>query len=386
MTMSHESVGLSSSQPSHSRFWLLTISFVCSLVLLLFFAGVGRANQAAISPTPQTVEVMQVSLESSYIQTTQGVGIIEAKENSDVGFELSGQVSVFTVDEGDKVAKGDVIALLDTRRLEAQQAELEASLTRADAQANLANLTAKRVASLVKQNLESSQRLDEVNAELRATQAQVSEIQAGIERIRVEIDKSQLLAPFDGQITRRFVDTGTVVNAGQPVLGLTANSALEARFALPSSLAKRTQVGEVLTLEQGEMRYQGIVRAKLPQRALQTRTVDVMVEVRDASQTLLPGDIVTATLEQEFDQRGVWVPVSALSNGLRGLWTLYVVGHEGDDSLSSRSVEVIYTNGDKAFVRGALSEQDYVVMSGTHRLVPNQQVVAVKSSTDVNAG
>lgn len=386
MTLSHESTGASSSQPSHSRFWLLTCSFVVSLVVLLVFAGVGRANQEGITPTPQTVEVMQVNLESSYIQTTQGVGVIEAKENSDVGFELSGQVSRFKVDEGDRVLQGEVIALLDTRRLEAQQTELNASLNRAKAQADLAKLTAARIAKLVEQNLESSQRLDEVNAELRAANAQVNEIQAGIARIRVEIDKSQLLAPFDGQITRRFVDTGTVVNAGQPVLGLTANTALEARFALPATLAKHTNVGATLLLETNEARYQGVVRAKLPQRALQTRTVDVMVEIQGNAENLLPGDIVTATLEQEHSQRGVWVPVSALSNGLRGLWTLYVVDHEGDDELSSRSVEVIYTNGEKAFVRGALSEQDYVVMSGTHRLVPNQQVLAVLSSTGVNAG
>jgi hypothetical protein len=71
---------------------------------------------------------------------------------------------------------------------------------------------------------------------------------------------------------------------------------------------------------------------------------------------------------------GSWLPVNALSNGLRGLWRVFVLSDGQTPKLEARVVEVVYTDGNNAFVRGALKEGDIFVNEGTHKLAPGQMV------------
>ena len=108
-------------------------------------------------------------------------------------------------------------------------------------------------------------------------------------------------------------------------------------------------------------------------RNRQTRTVDILVNL-SSNAGLRPGDLATLLGQRHGDSIGSWIPASALSNGLRGLWRVFVVKEQKGLTLESRTVEVIYTNGERAFVRGALSDGDRLVIGGTHKLSPGQSV------------
>lgn len=81
---------------------------------------------------------------------------------------------------------------------------------------------------------------------------------------------------------------------------------------------------------------------------------------------------------------GAWLPVNALSNGLRGLWRVFVLSSESNATIEARVVEVVYTDGNKAFVRGALKNGDVYVNEGTHKLAPGQ-MVAIPSEQHAGA-
>ncbi|MEM9122758.1 MAG: efflux transporter periplasmic adaptor subunit, partial [Pseudomonadota bacterium] len=95
------------------------------------------------------------------------------------------------------------------------------------------------------------------------------------------------------------------------------------------------------------------------------------------------GSLGHLNLARQIDERGVWVPLAALTEGQRGLWSLYVV-ENGEASpemgrVVRRQVEVVTFSATDAFVRGLISPGDKIVTTGTHRIVPDQ-LVALNSN------
>lgn len=356
---------------------LLTLPFA-ALCLLMIASGSANTQAADDIDLTQQVDVIAVTIESQYMQDKVATGRVESQLRANIGFELAGTLDVVPVDEGQSVAKGDVLAKLDVARLEAQSKELEAALSRAKSQQRLAKLSEDRVVDLVARELESPQRLDEVREATITAQAQVDEILAKIDSLDVLLQKSALLAPFDAVVIGRPVDPGTVVSAGQPIMTLFSQNTVEARVSLSADDAFTLQVGDVEQLHHGGHQADAVVKSIGNQRNLVTRTVDVIFELSAGSQSLLPGDLVSFTYQKPIQKQGTWVPNLALSSGTRGLWNVYVVTKDNRSEVQARAVEVLYTNGQNAFVTGALRDGDLLVVDGTHRVVTGQTVIPRK--------
>lgn len=288
------------------------------------------------------------------------------------------------VDEGQSFVKGQLLAKLDTQRLNARMQELQAAMARAEADARLAKLSEKRVRELVKKKLESTQRQDETREATLSAEALVNEIIARKASLQVDLDKSILLAPFTGSVLVSQIDPGTVVAAGQHILSLQQDGLLEARIALPA----KDEVGLIIdgqySLLKGTKQLPTRLKSIATQRTLDTRTVDVRFEL-DASQTsVMPGDLLAHAYTKEIREKGIWIPKQALSSGVRGLWRLFTVEGEGNQQILSKTVEVLHVEGQQAFVRGALKQGDLLIVNGVQRLVPDQVVKAkVVASTQL---
>lgn len=362
------------------RLWAVTFLFVVLLVAILVAAGFNQTQAQDSEPQPTFVDTQKVSVQSQYNEQSQALGIIESAQAVSLGFELAGQVESLLVDEGARVSKGQSLAKLDTRRIRAQLSQAQASLSKAEADARLSQVTLERTRALVKQKLESPQILDQRVAQQDAANAQVVAAQAAIDTLRVELDKATLTAPFDALIDARMLDEGSVVNAGTPVFRLTDNLSLDGRFSLPADQAAHFTAGEKVSVWTNKQRVQGEVVSVTPTRDRQTRTVDVLVRVPGEAGAIKPGDMASLDVTISHATQGVWLPISALSNGLRGLWTVYVAPGEATSALESRTVEVVYTDGDRAYVRGALRQGEHVVVNGTQRLVPGQLVSVINDA------
>jgi RND family efflux transporter MFP subunit len=357
------------------------VSFALLIVLMVF-----SGNQSALAlddskllATQQAkVEVSPVRIQANYTKPRLVYGQIESVEQSNIGFELSGTLRQTTVVEGAYVSKGQVLAKLDTARLTARENELESALASAQANANLAKLSAQRVKQLVEKNLEPRQRLDEVQAQLDATNAQENEAQARLSSLKVELAKSLLLAPFDGQIVQKYTDVGTVVNAGQAVFSILAKERLEARFGLPEQTAFGLSIGENRELAMQGQTFLATVSSVAKQRNQATRTIEALfsIDIKQLSAQqkalMVPGDLVSLSVNIPIQTQGAWVPITSLASGVRGLWTLYVVDEKS--TIQTRLVSIEYADDAKAFVSGAIQDGDNLVVSGIHRLVPQQTV------------
>ncbi|MEM7593018.1 MAG: efflux RND transporter periplasmic adaptor subunit [Cyanobacteria bacterium P01_A01_bin.83] len=383
-------------------------------------------SQARVLP----VDTIKVEPVESYQVSRTYTGEIAAIRTSNLGFSRGGEIKEVLVEEGDRVSQGQALAQLDIRNLQTQRQQLVAEKARAQAQlselqtgARIEDINAAKAAvqDLEQQlKLQSKQKerreflynegaiareqLDEFSfgegalqarlnqarsnlAELKngtrqeqidAQQATVQQLEASIADIDVTIDKSTLKAPFSGIVAKRELDEGTVANAGQSVIRLMENAAPEARIGIPTNVVRKLQIGSTRTLKIGSQTYEAKVASILPEIDLSTRTQTVVFKLEpSAIAQINPGQTIRLELIQEIDTEGYWLPTEALTQGIRGLWTCYVLVESEDTEnyiIKQHSVEIINQQGDLALVRGTLQPGDHIVASGTHRLVPGQQV------------
>ncbi len=364
-------------QPSYKKYliWLLPFIALTALVLLMKASGNEQHQQSPAETKKVLVNVMPIEWHEQYVQKRLVVGRAEAPQTTAIGFDQGGSVVDIFVDDGQAVEQGQTLAVLDNQRFKAQMNELTAILNRAKSEANLAELSLKRVVELVAKKLESAQRLDESTESVNAAKAFVDEILARKQTLLVEIGKTKLLAPFDGSVVRRLVDKGTVVSTGQTLFNLQQNGQLEARFALSADHVNKFSIDQVIAVTTKTNQTLGKIKSIAQQRRLDTRTVDMIISLTEPNLSILPGDLLHIDISSNIDAQGFWVPRKALVSSVRGLWSLFTVEDiDGEQQLVVKLVEVVHADDKKAFVRGALKEQVSVVIEGVHRLVSGQKV------------
>ena len=370
-------------QPSYKKYliWLLPFIALTALVLLMKASGKEQHQQSPTEVKKLFVNVMPIEWHEQYVQKRLVVGRAEAPQTAAIGFDQGGSVVDIFVDDGQAVEQGQILAVLDNQRFKAQMNELSAILNRAKSEANLAELSLKRVVELVAKKLESAQRLDESTESVNAAKAFVDEILARKQTLLVEIGKTKLLAPFDGSVVRRLVDKGTVVSTGQTLFNLQQNGQLEARFALSADHVNKFSVDQVIAVTTKTNQTLGKIKSIAQQRRLDTRTVDMIISLTEPNLSILPGDLLHIDISSNIDAQGFWVPRKALVSSVRGLWSLFTVEDiDGEQQLVVKLVEVVHADDKKAFVRGALKEQVSVVIEGVHRLVSGQKVTISDST------
>lgn len=376
--------------------WLIALGCFSFLAFLMVLSGRSDSTHNnrsdALVMQNTKVEVTPISMQTFYTRERTIFGKIEPTKQSNVGFELAGILQNVMVYEGQTVEQGQALATLNLARLEAQENELKAALTRAQADARLAQLSTSRIADIVTAQWEPQQRLDESQAALEVAQALVNEAIARLATVQLEQQKSTLLAPYDAQVLSKVVDEGTVLSIGQPVFLLLSASMVEARFGLPQDTAFALEKGQEHTLHLGESSVLAVVKSVAKQRDLRTRTIDTVLSI-DRSllspiqlMSLMSGDLVSMNVTLKIHKKGAWVPLSALSSGVRGLWSVLVY-QPASSTLETRAVRVEYFDSQHAFVSGAIEQAEQLVINGTHRFTPGQtvnQVLIIDALASVN--
>lgn len=398
---SHELPGAAVSQGRHRWLMLGVITVLLSLgVLGLAATQLTNDNGNNIAhATVLPVVAQRIRLQKGYEVKRIFVGRVEAARRSAVGFELGGMLHTVWVDEGDVVSQGQRLARLDTTRLEARRQESIAALEEARANLALAQATFERFEGVVSAGGVSRQGLDEAQEAYRAAQAGVELARSRVATSNVDLAKSELQAPFAGVVIRRRMDEGQVVAAGEPVFELMEEGRPEVRIGIAGQLVDSLQVGQIQTIRIRKQHFPARVKAILPVRGATTRTVDVILTLDDRAPTIRPGDLATLTLTASVSKPGYWLPLDALSEGPRGLWTVYGLKTVGDDlslpkdgseatyEIIPHLVEILYEESDRVFARGTLQADTLVVAAGLHRIVPGQLVhLAQQADVQVASG
>ena len=357
---------------------LAVVSFFAIGLFLIGLATAGSSDQRpenTLAAVALPVHAATAIPQPGYLVERNLLGRIEARRSSPVGFELAGQVERVYAEEGEAVAAGSLLAKLDTDRLEAHRAELEAERLRARAALELAQSTAERFRQARALDAVAAQELDEAEIDVRIKEAQLHQAASAVERLDVEIRKSRLRAPFNAIVAARMTDEGHVVSAGQPILHLLENTAPEARIQLAGEAVGQVQAGESYPLMVGGKALAAKARSVLPLRRPGTRSVEAIFTLDDPQADVRDGDLARLKLTRFVEEPGFWVPTSALTESSRGLWAIYTIAESsGSQRIERRELEVLHQVEDRAYVRGTLESGDRFVVDGRHRLVPGQAV------------
>jgi len=325
------------------------------------------------------VRVSRVTRQDSYEVTELHAGTVTPLRTSELGFERSGRLIEVLARPGDRVEAGQVLARLDRRQLEADRRERVAVRSQLEARVALAKRTRERQSRLHAAGFLASQQLDETRFSHAEQQAQLAAARAAIESLDVRLELSDLVAPFAGTIVERSLDEGTVVAPGQVVLRLVDHER-QVHLGVPPLVATRLHVGDELAGSTSAGSLGLKLEAIVPEVEAATRTLRLILRVDAGQEHARPGELARLALPHRVQAEGYWLPLSALSEGRRGLWVAYVATPDPADAasdtrvLEARPVDVLHTAGERAFVRGTLYENDEVVIEGVHRLVPNQRV------------
>ena len=346
------------------------------------FALSQRSEASAIvatgEPSPIPVRVTAALPSESLAMTERFTGIAEARRSSALGFERGGRIVSITADVGDRVTAGQVLARLDTRALEAELAAMRAQIDEASAAEALALSTSNRATTLSAQGLTPTQRAEEAQAGLRQATARIAALRASADALDIQISLSRITAPYSGTITARLSDEGAIAGPGIPILQLVEDDVVEIRFGLPADMAANLSVGDLVTLEAASGPFEARVKASTGMVDPARRTVELVFEATSGA-PVMSGEIVRLSRDSDVAERGFWVPVSALAESGRGLWSLYIVetGPDGRQTAQPRLVEIVHAEAARAFVRGAIEPGEPVITEGLHRLTPGMRVSPV---------
>ena len=246
-------------------------------------------------------------------------GRADAKE-IDINSKVTGRVVQLRVKEGDTVKQGDIIAYIDQRDLLAQKAQAEANIKALQAQVrqsgvvtDLQDSTSKSQVDTASAGLDSAQSsvslaqagLLQTDANLAATDAAQKKLeaaQAQLQQIEVSLDETEIKAPFDGIITAKYVEEGSMISLGTPLVALQDPNDNWVDFKIPETKLKDFHLGQVLTMQarDGVTRVQGTItdisqksefatQRATSERGNDTDIISFNVKVQVNSDALRPG-------------------------------------------------------------------------------------------------
>ncbi|SQD79069.1 efflux RND transporter periplasmic adaptor subunit [Moritella yayanosii] len=324
--------------------------------------------------------------QDSYQVDNKFVGKVIAKQDANLGFEFAGIIKTLHAIEGQQVVKGQLLAELNTQLLLIERNQLEAQLQQAEAEFDLIEANLSRLNSLSKRGFTSEQNIDELSSQKRVITANIRSILSALEASQYRIDKSKLLAPFDGIVSRRQIAQGEVIAAGSTAFRLLQTGASEVIIGVPASFITQLQ-GKDHQLEIAGINYAASLLSVGNEVDTVTRTISLRFALADNS-PVYNGQLAYLALSQVYQQPGYWVPLSAITDGVRGMWNIYTLEQDvrlqdRDDhsaatptlfQLKSTTVTVLHVTETAAYVQGDLKDNQAYVNVGIHRFVPGQRV------------
>lgn len=327
------------------------------------------------------VSAQTLSLQNSYDIERTYSGTVKAKQHAQVSFELSGKIALVMADVGDRVDKGQKLAQLDTTNLRIEKRLLQAKVAEVDANIELLQANLQRQSALKGSGYSSQQQLDELLAKQKTLQAAKRQLNVSIELTDSHIERSTLLSPFAGSITERFVDRGHVINAGQSVLRVQQQAQMEVNIGVPMNVTEKLQPGQSYPVRINNKHYAAkLINISTDVQPL-TRSILLRMLLPSEAQ-VFNGDLAELTVTESIQQNGFWVPASAITDGVRGLWSIYILKDANASPattganyvLEKRDVNIHHAQSQRYFVSGLLETGELAVSNGLQKLVPGQTV------------
>jgi membrane fusion protein (multidrug efflux system) len=340
---------------------------------LIFFtlsiASCGSKNDAA----PGSSRSMKTAEVDGFIVSPQTIsekievpGSLLPAEQTQIRSEVSGRVVQLNFKEGSVVQKGALLVKLF-------DADLQSELKKLKVQLQIAEKSEERQGELLKINGISQQDYDLVVLNVQT-------LKVDIEATKIAIDRTEIRAPYTGQVGLRYVSLGTYISPSDPITTLRQVDELKLEFSIPEKYAKEISNGYkvVFRVDGGSQAHKATVIATENSVEQTTRTLRVRALVDEIHPELVPGIFAKINLQLGNDTLALLVPTQAIIPTARNKQVILL-----------RKDSAVFTNvetgiRDSAFVQivSGLHSGDTVITSGIMVLRPNAKVKVVRVTTN----
>jgi multidrug efflux system membrane fusion protein len=356
-----------------------------AVLALLLFAWRGLLHRPAAADSqkasqPIAVDTAAVTHADIPIYL-QGLGTVQAFYTVTVTARVDGELIKVAFTEGQTVRKGDLLAQIDPRPIQAALDQAVATKTKDAAQLANAKRDLERYTLLQPEDLASKQTVDTQRATVDQLAAQIKIDEAVIDNARTQLDYTRITSPIDGRTGIRLIDPGNIVHAADitGIVVVTQVQPISVIFTLPEealgavgrALAAGTVKVTTVTRDGGEVLDEGTLTLVDNQIDQSTGTLKLKATFDNARNTLWPGQYVNARVLVRTERNALTIPDAAVQLGPDGPFT-YVV--KRDSTVEVRPLKIGDASDGMTIVTRGLALGEHVVTSNQYRLQPGALV------------
>ena len=318
-------------------------------------------------------------------QTLSLPGTLQGFVQSPIAARASGYLRRWYKDIGARVAKGELLAEIETPEIDQQLSQAIAARQQAAASLDLARSTVERWESLRKKDAVSQQELEEKRSANAQALANLAAADANVERLRQLEGFKRIVAPFAGVITRRNVDTGDLIDAGssggRALFLLAQTDPLRVYVNVPQAYSQLIKPGQKVVVTQAELRdrkFEGEVARTSASIDTTTRTMQIEVTLPNRDGALLPGAFVQVALPLAASD-ALQIPTASLlirGEGIR----VAVVDAQGRVHL--RPIRIGRNYGEAVDVLDGVKGTEQLVLNPSDSLAEGDQVTIAPTGKD----
>jgi RND family efflux transporter MFP subunit len=287
-------------------------------LIVSLIALVGCKEEAVVEKSVRGLKTHLVEkTESASVRRFPAV--LEPSEIASLSFEVGGKLQEISLDVGQSVKAGDVLAVLDPSSLELQVDTARAGLAQAQSSAGNEHATFERQTELLERGVTTKVAVDDARTNAETAAAGLAQARKSLENAEQNLGKSSLLAPFDGIINAVEVESYATVSTGATIVSIYPSDNFEIAFSVNFDTVNRLVVGKPATIrlaDRPSITLEAVV-SEIGSRADAVSSFPIILQVNDSHPLLKAGMAVEATIEFPLPEaEGFSIPLSAaIKNG-----------------------------------------------------------------------
>ena len=348
-----------SREPRRNRVKTMSDSGILRLALIALAMTGGCSAPAPPPATTAKVDLATITIAAQTARREQTWdGVVEATNQATMSAQTSGRVLELPYDVNDYVEAGAVVVRFSNVEQQSGQRRAQAQIASAQASFDEAQANYARIAEIYGRKLVAKAQLDQATAQRDGARAALTSAQASLRELSQQLDYTVVRAPYSGIVTKRFVQIGESVQAGQPLIAGVSLNELRVNVRVPQSAIdaiRRYHSAEVMLDADGAHRVTAAKVTIFPYADPDTHTFSVRLDLPPQETGLYPGMTVKTGFAIGEAQR-LLIPDSSLVQRSE-VSGVYVVA---DNQVSLRQVRLGHRFGDRIEVLSGLGAGDKI--------------------------
>ncbi|MCC9138452.1 efflux RND transporter periplasmic adaptor subunit [Pontibacter silvestris] len=343
------------------QFAIIQLLFLQLLLLFSCHSSDTTEGKAITENTAGTTVIVTPVKESLEPQQIQLSGSTEAETSVDLGFMVSGKVNQVTVQEGEQVKVGQLIASLDPTDYSIGVDIANANLSRIEDEYNRLTILNERGSI--------------TPADYKKAETALQEVRARQKLAAKNLRETRLYAPISGTVARRGTDPGEIISQGMPLFSIVNTQPIKVRAAVPESEVGQVSIGQEaeVYITALDSTFSGTISLIGAVADPASRTYTVKIDLQNQNKVIRPGMVAEASIASETRAPALVVPIAAVQHDTNQQSYVFVVDRQKNQAFR-RTVTVGRLIGNNIEIISGLNQNDLVVTGGQQRLTDASHV------------